>query len=326
MKIGFIDVDNYKNLDGCFPNIPLMKLAAWHIKQGDTVGWYDPMFGGHYDKVYMSKVFSFTEDYPFPINADVIEKGGSGYCISLIDGKEVFDKEKHKDLPQEIEHIYPYYELYGITDTAYGFTSRGCPRNCDFCIVSKKESRCSHKVADLKEFWNGQKYIELLDPNTLACAEWKDILQQLVDSKAWVNFNQGVDIRLMTKEKAEMFRQVKVKHVHFAFDKWEDREIVQPRLKEFAEITGWDRHKVTVYVLCGFKAKKVLQEDLDRILFIRNVCGFHPYVMLYDKEHLPRGHELKQLQRWVNNKFIFMRCATFEDYLKGNTQEGAAEQ
>ena len=92
MKIGLVDVDNYEKLNDCFPNIPLMKISAWHKKQGDSVEWHDPLFGGHYDKVYMSKVFSFTEDYPYCIDSDEIIKGGSGYCISLVDGKEVFDK------------------------------------------------------------------------------------------------------------------------------------------------------------------------------------------------------------------------------------------
>ena len=86
------------------------------------------LWGGYYDKVYASKVFSFTPEYEYPIYADEIEYGGSGYCISIgEDGKEHFDKSKDKELPWEIEHIMPDYGLYGITDTAYGFLSRGCP-------------------------------------------------------------------------------------------------------------------------------------------------------------------------------------------------------
>lgn len=137
----------------------------------------------------MSKVFSFTPDYPYYVNADEVIKGGSGYCISLVDGREIFDKSKDNELPAEIEHIYPDYGLYGIADTAYGFLSRGCPRGCDFCHVAAKEGRCSHKVADLSEFWHGQKNIVLCDPNLIACKEWKDLLQQLIDSGAKVNIN-----------------------------------------------------------------------------------------------------------------------------------------
>lgn len=156
-----------------------MKISAYHKKMGDSVDWYDAMFSGHMDKVYLSKVFSFTEDYIYPIDADVVERGGSGYCIHLVDGKEVFDQSKNKELPYEIEHIYPDYSLYpSLTkDTAFGFLSRGCPRGCDFCIVGKKEGRCARKVADLSEFWDGQKNIVLCDPNILACRDCEDLLQ-----------------------------------------------------------------------------------------------------------------------------------------------------
>lgn len=318
-KIGMIDVDNWQKLDDCFPNLVIMKLSAWHKSQGDVVEWYQPMFSGHCDKVYMSKVFSFSEDYPYSIDADEIEYGGSGYCISLANGKEVFDKSKDKELPYEIEHMMPDYSLYGITDTAYGFMSRGCPRGCDFCIVKDKEGRRSYKVADLSEFWNGQKNIELFDPNTLACKDWKDILQQLADSKACVNFNQGVDIRLMTEEKAEMIKKIKVKVIHFAWDRYEDKAIIQPRFEKWTGVFGksFNRSKVQCYVLCGFKEKRVLDEDIERIMWLRNECNISPYVMLYDKEHIPRGHELRKLQRWVNNRIIFWSCPTFEDYVKG---------
>ena len=317
MKIGMIDCDS-KNQKNPFPNLALMKLSAWHKKQGDTVEWYHPMFSGHMDKVYMSKVFSFTPDYQYFIDADEIFMGGSGYCIYLDEnGKEHFDKTKDIELPYEIEHIMPDYSLYGITDTAYGFMSRGCPRGCDFCHVKDKEGLRSRKVADLSEFWSGQKNIQLFDPNTLACKEWKSILQQLIDSKAYVDFNQGVDIRLMTEEKAHMLKQVKVKQIHFAWDRYEDKEIIQPKFKQFTDVFGksFNRAKTQCYVLCGFKEKKVLDEDIERIMWLRNECSISPYVMLYDKEHIPKGHELRKLQRWVNNRIIFWSCPTFEEYL-----------
>lgn len=315
MKIGLIDVDHVDNLKNCFPNLVLMKLAAWHKLKGDTVEWYDPMFSERMDKVYMSKVFSFSPDYEYYINADEIIQGGSGYNIQVINGKEVFNKSNDIWLPYEIEHIYPDYSMYGITDTAYGFMSRGCPRGCGFCVVGEKEGLRSYKVADLSEFWNGQKYIELLDPNTLACSEWENILQQLIDSGAWVNFNQGVDIRLMTKEKAEMMKNVKVKGVHFAWDRWQDKRLITRKLNEFKEITGWGRSKVSVYVLCNYDT--TMEQNLERINFLKSL-DFNPYVMLYNKESLPKGHELRKLQRYVNNKFVFWSCNSFEEYMKAN--------
>jgi len=308
-KIGLVDVDGHN-----FPNIPLMKISAWHKAQGDHVEWYEPMFSGHMDKVYMSKVFSFSPDFEFYIDADEVIKGGSGYCISLVNGKEVFDKSKDIELPYEIEHIYPDYSLYGITDTAYGFLSRGCPRGCSFCHVEAKEGRASRKVANLKEFWNGQKNIVLCDPNILACKQWKDLLQQLIDSKAWVDINQGLDIRLMTEEKAEMLKQIKMKQLHFAWDRYQDKETILPKFKMFKDIYGGNERSLIVYVLCNFDT--TLEQDLERIYTLREL-GYWAYVMLYNKEHIPRRHELRKLARWVNNRFIFAKCETFEDYLKG---------
>lgn len=312
MRIGLIDVDGHN-----YPNLPLMKISSWHKKRGDSVEWYSPMFSGHMDKVYMSKVFSFTPDYEWPIDADEVEKGGTGYCITLVDGKEIFDKSKHKDLPYEIEHIYPDYSLYPelTADTAYGFLSRGCPRGCSFCHVKDKEGQCAHKVADLSEFWNGQKNIVLCDPNILAVKEWKDLLQQLIDSKAKVDFNQGLDIRLMTEEKAKMLSQIPIKEIHFAWDRYEDREMIEPKFLTFRKQSKVRNKDLQVYVLCGDRSRDLLQEDIYRVQWLKD-NGYAPYVMLYDKEHLSKGCDLRKFQRYVNNRFIFWKCNTFDDYMK----------
>lgn len=293
-----------------------MKLSAWHKANGDTVEWYEPLFhsmGESFDRVYMSKVFSFSPDYQYCINAKEVVNGGSGYCISLKDGKEVFDKSKDIELPYEIEHIYPDYSLYNITDTAYGFLTRGCPRGCHFCHVACKEGLKSYKVADLSEFWRGQKNIVLCDPNILACKDSNDLLQQLIDSKAWIDINQGLDIRLMTEDRARLIKQMKIKELHFAWDRYEDKDIVVPKFKMFKEVTGIDIRKLIVFVLCGFDT--TIEQDLERIYTLRDL-GYWAYVMLYDKEHIPKGHKLRKMARWVNNRFIFAKCDKFEDYLR----------
>ena len=316
MKIGFIDCDK-KNKKNPFPNLALMKISAYHKSLGDKTEWYEPLISlEKYDKVYVSKVFSFSDDYEYPIYADEIEYGGSGFAIKMINGKEFYDKTKDKPLPYEIEHIYPDYSLYGITNTAYGFMTRGCPRGCEFCHVKAMQGGISHKVADLSEFWNGQNNIVLLDPNISACVEWKVVFQQLIDSKACVDFSQGLDIRLMTDEKIEMLSHIKNKGVHFAWDRYEDKNIILPRLEHFKAITKWDRRKIIVYCLVGDRERTVTNNDLERIMIMREM-GVYPYVMIYDKESLPKSHELKKLQRWVNNRFIWESTPTFKEYLSG---------
>lgn len=307
-RIGLIDVDSHN-----FPNIALMKISAYHKAQGDDVSWYDHIFGGHYDRVYMSKVFSFSEDYCFYINADEVVKGGSGYAIHTRGGREHYDCSLDTPLDAVMEHVYPDYSLYPemTRDTAYGFLTRGCPRGCDFCIVGKKEGRISRKVADLSEFWRGQKNIVLCDPNILACPDWKDLLMQLMDSGAYVDFNQGLDIRMMTEEKALMLDRIRIKEIHFAWDRYEDKDKVLPKLKLYAEVSKHtpNTHNAIVYTLVNFST--TLEQDLDRIYTLRDL-GYWPYVMIYDKEHCK--YQYKRLARWVNNRFIFAKCKRFEDY------------
>ena len=310
MRIGLVEVDGHN-----YPNIPLMKLSAWHKAHGDSVEWYQPLFSGHMDRVYMSKVFSFTPDYEWAVDADEVIKGGTGYAISNRGGREEYDKSKDKPLPDEVEHIYPDYTLYPkyTEDTAYGFLTRGCPRGCGFCHVGSKEGNCSYKVADLSEFWNGQKNIVLQDPNILACRDHLDLLQQLIDSKARVEFNQGIDIRLVTDENLKLLRQIKLDNIHFAYDRIQDKDIIEPRLRAFIEQTGFNRGKghTMCYILVNYDT--TLEQDIHRIQFCREL-NVSPYPMIYDKEHCDPIY--KKLQRWCNN-FIFWSCPTFEEYLKG---------
>lgn len=313
MRIGLIDVDGHN-----FPNLPLMKISAYHKSIGDSVEWYEPLIhslGEPLDKVYMSKVFSdeYTPDYPYYVNAKEIIKGGTGYSMKIVNDKEQFDTESHNNLPNEIEHIYPDYSLYPqyTKDTAYGFLTRGCCNNCSFCIVSKKEGICSHKVADLSEFWNGQKNIKLLDPNLLACKEHLDLLQQLVDSKAVVDFTQGLDARFLNEKNIELLKQIRIKMIHFAFDFMKfEKQIVKGLTLAKEQLNISDR-KAVVYMLTNYDT--TIEEDIYRINKIREL-GYMPDVRIYRKESLPKRHILRDLQRWCNNRFIFRSC-DFIDYV-----------
>lgn len=291
MKVGLRDVDGHH-----FPNLCLMKLSAYHKARGDMVEWHDGR--KHYDLVYMSRVFTdtYSRDYTGTVHADAVIRGGTGYGFG-------------NRLPDEVEHTCPDYGLYPqFAGTAYGFLSRGCPRGCGFCIVGEKEGRKSMAVADLQEFWQGQKEIKLLDANLLACPDWERLLLQLSGSGAYVDFTQGLDVRLITPEKVAALNRIKIRKLHFAWDDPEDD--LRPYFKRFAELTSVkDKRKKRVYVLTNYGSTQ--EQDLYRIYTLRDM-GYDPYVMVYEKPTAPR--KARELQRWVNNKRIFWSVPNFKDY------------
>jgi hypothetical protein len=305
MRIGLIDVDGHH-----FPNLALMRISAYHKAKGDTVEWWWSDFV-HYDIVYMSKVFSddYTPDVPEPLNADLVIKGGTGYCIRLEDGVEVFDKTKNVSLPNEVERCFPDYSLYPQYDFAVSMTSRGCPNACAFCHVVPKEGRCTVKVADVSDFWCGQKKIVVLDANLTACRAKRELFSQYLETGAEIDFSQGLDIKLLNDNDIRDINAMKIKNVHFA---WDDPK--KDLKAKFEDYTKKARHKPhgkygTVYCLTNFNS--TMEENLYRIYTLRDL-GYDPYVMVYDKPHAPR--EIRRLQRWVNNPKIFRTCKRFEDY------------
>lgn len=291
MRVGLIAVDGHH-----FPNLCLMKISAYHKARGDTVEWHDGR--KRYDIVYMSRVFTdtYSRDYAGAVHADRIIRGGTGYGLD-------------NELPHEVEHMRPDYDLYPeFVGTAYGFLTRGCPRGCGFCIVGEKEGRKTEAVADLSEFWDGEKEIKLLDANILACPDWERLLGQLADSGAMVDFTQGLDVRLVTPEKAAALNRVRTKMLHFAWDDPEDDLV--PYFKRFLELTSVkDYRKRRVYVLTNYGS--TLEQDLYRIYTLRDM-GYDPYVMVYEKPTAPP--EIRRLQRWVNNKWLFHAVPDFKDY------------
>lgn len=200
MNIGILAVDSN------YPNLALMKISNYHKLQEDLVEWYNPF--NHYDKVYMAKVFSFTEDYQQWItNADYIEKGGTGYDISKV-------------LPGKIDCMVPDYSLYNLDDkTAYGFLTRGCPNKCKWCIVPQKEGKIAPYI-DIEEIAvNNRKNIILMDNNVLASEYGLQQIEKIIRLKLRVDFNQGLDARLVTDEVARLLAKVKwIKRIRFGCD------------------------------------------------------------------------------------------------------------
>lgn len=309
MRIGLIDVDGHN-----FPNLALMRISAYHKARGDEVEWWwtDLI---HYDIVYMSKVFSdaYSKDVPEPMNADKVVKGGTGYAISLMGGVEVFDQSKHKNLPDEIEHMFPDYSIYPQFDFAVSMTSRGCPRGCSFCHVQAKEGCRSQKVADVKDFWNGQKEIRILDPNITACKDKRDLMKQYRETGAMLDFTQGLDIRCINDADIEDINHMRLRTLHFAWDNPTDN--LEVKFQNFANRFRRKSNIGMVYCLTNFESVSV-KEHIERALFriyrLREM-GFDPYCMIYNKPSAPQ--EIVDLQRWCNNKIIFKTCKRFEDYV-----------
>ena len=210
MKIGLIDVDGHasKKKWGAtiYPNLALCKISSYHKMNGDHVEWYDGLFGGEYDIVYMAKVFSFSKDYMGFVNAKKIVKGGTGYDV-------------HSELPNEIDDCQPDYTIYPNVpmDVSYGFLTRGCPNKCPWCVVPEKEGKI-RPYWDVDKVANGRKKIVLMDNNLLAAGDYAhEQLDKIIANGYHIDLNQANDARLVTDEFARQFARVKWIHGRIRF-------------------------------------------------------------------------------------------------------------
>lgn len=308
MRILLIDIDSHN-----FPNLVLMKLSSYYKSKNHEVLFMKlskddkkniingqiPFFENEYDVIFGACVFESNKEVAYVLSSFGVIVGGTGVTL-----------DKKGNLPKEIEKCYPDYSLYGneFDNTAYGFLTRGCIRNCPFCIVCKKEGMTSRKVSDLKDFWNGQKTIKLLDPNILACNQHMDLLKQLANSGAYVDFTQGLDARLVNNENIEILKKIKLKAFHFAWNNPRDKKIKENLLFIRRSFTLNPRF-FKVYVLTNYWSS--FDEDLERVYWLRD-NGLDPYVMIFDKPNAPKN--IRHLQRWVNNKIIFNTVKNFNDY------------
>lgn len=293
MKIGLIDVDGHN----AFPNLALMKLSAFHKQRGDSVEFANAMFQ-NYDKVYKSKVFTFTLDDNEIYNCEVI-KGGTGYI-----------KDYTTVLPDNIEHICPDYDLYNC-DTAYGFLTRGCINKCEWCIVPEKEGKIKAN-ADIEEFISNKKQAILLDNNVLASTHGLHQLEKIIRLGIRVDFNQGLDVRLAYSDKyiLDLLSKVKwIRQIRFACDTLSQLE---PLIKVTEELIkrGIKSYRIFVYVLI----KKDINDALKILNKLKEV-GIVPFAQPYrdfDNKITPTK-EQKNLARWCNHKAIF-NTIEFKDY------------
>jgi len=289
MKVLLIDADQTD-----FPNLALMKISAYHKRKGDNVkllGKGKPFQNP--DKVYISCVFPKNAPYARGIakmfNCPV-ELGGSG--ISL--------KTK---LPDEIEHILPDYSLYGI-QFSMGYTSRGCNRNCPWCIVPEKEGKIRNH-ASIDEFYVQRwKKLRLLDNNFLMSPRWYENLRELIARKIKVDFNQGLDIRLVDQEVAHLlakchFTDTKFKEprLRFSFDLPQIEHQVIKGIKHLLK-AGIKPQHLFFYVLTGYNT--TFEEDYHRVKLLIDM-GVLPFVMKYNERK--DDSKLNNLARWINKRY-----------------------
>ena len=290
MRVALVDVDGHSG----FPNLALMKISSYHKSLGDEVEWHDPIFGGHYDVCYKSKVFTFSTDYLYPLHADKVVKGGTGYDIKSV-------------LPPPIEVVKCLdYSIYPNVDYSIQFYSRGCIRACGFCLVNAKEGHI-HPVEPMDLNPKG-KWIEVLDNNFFANPEWRSAAEDLKKTGLPVKFH-GVDVRIMDEEQAWWLNNLRLKNgVHIAWD--------LPQIDLTDRLKAMTKHikpyKIVCYVLVGFNSTP--EQDLFRLRTLKEL-GILPFVQPYrdfENKRKPTKYE-KDLARWANRMWLF-NTQDFLDY------------
>lgn len=287
--LGLLDVDGHN-----FPNLALMKISSYYKSKGEQIEWAMPLMG-EYDKIFASKIFTFTPDFnPLEYKSSQIIKGGTGYDIK-------------KCLPNEIESVRtPDYSLYPNHQFSIQFYSRGCIRKCPFCLVREKEGYI-HPVEPMELNPKG-KWIEVLDNNFFANPEWKSSIEHLQKQRQPVKFH-GVDVRIMTEEQAYYLNRTRLKGgVHIAWD--------LPQLDltdKLREITKYIKpSKLVCYVLVGFNS--TIEQDYFRLRTLKDF-GILPFVQPYrdfTNRRKPTQYE-KDIARWANRMWLF-NTMDFKDY------------
>ena len=273
MKIGLIQ------LDGKIPNLALMKLSKFYKAKGDSVFLIDLSFLD-FDLYFGSKIFM----------------GGSGYNI----------KEK---LPNDIDILVPDYELYN-KDYSIGYTSRGCVKDCNFCIVREKEGNL--KEIDFKKDIKHIKYL-ILDNNFLANKNHIEKLKYFIDNNIKVSFTQGLDFDYVTDANALLLSIInsydhnfKYKRLYFAFDSIKKEDIVREKLEILLKYIK--PYKIMVYILVGFDSE--FKDDMKRFEILRSY-GVDPFIMIYNnRKDIPI---IRKFARWVNKR-VYKANNDFDQY------------
>ena len=280
MKVGLY------NLEPKYRNLALEKLRIYHTRAGDTVADCTPITAGDFEKVYCSSIFDFTgKDYVLP----GMITGGTGFDV-------------HSKLPDVVEAIRPRLN--------FGFTTRGCFRGCPFCVAWIKEGLEVRVIGDLYSLWDGQaRKVVILDNNILAIPEHFEVVcRQAQENNIQLDFNQGLDIRLMTEHLARVLAATKTRRIRFAFDDPALEGVIREKVAMLRTVPAFARRDFMFYVLMGFKGD--IDDDLHRLHVLKEL-GCRGYGMRHS--NMPKDRRRSEVMRWANLPWAFIKY-TFEEF------------
>ena len=300
MKIGLL------NEDGKFFNLALARLSAyWNAQPGCTAEEYDPF--EHYDRVYCSKIFTFTPSYQYFINADEVVKGGTGYRM-------------YDTLPEDIENTPPDLYLFGILNKnqSVGFLTRGCPNKCGFCVVPLKEGKIK-PYNTIEQVAQGRKQVTLFDNNILAAGDYAhEQLARIANMGVYVDFNQGLDARLMTEQFADELIKCKWKSmkgdkiIRFACDHESQIPFCDNAIKMLRD-RGY-KGLILIYTIIdndfygSFKRTQHFKDKKDNMINVQSQPYLDPNKTIHS---IPQWQ--KDMAHWTNKKQLFHSCE-FRDF------------
>lgn len=296
MKIGLHDAEMEHLKNKTFPNFALMKISAYHKSLGDNVEWWVPL--NTYDRVYSSKVFDYTPENPY-LPADTI-KGGTGYGLYNV-------------LPEEIDQMFPDYTIYTKCDYAIGFLTRGCPNNCEWCYVPKKEGniRPYAKWHDIVR--PDSKKLVLMDNNILASDYGISQLEELTHTDYQIDLNQGMDIRLLNDDVCRILAKLKwIRYIRFSCDTQSQLPYFE-KLVELFDKYGIAKSRVFVYMLI----RKDLREADERLHKLKSICkNFSIYAQAERNDR--KGIVPDKMQMEFTQRYVYGRCfkkETWSEYV-----------
>lgn len=299
MRVGLHDAEKAHFKHKTFPNYAIMKISAYHKAAGDTVEWWNPLY--QYDRVYSSKVFDFTPTDPY-LPEDTI-RGGTGYR----------DLPMDKKLPPEIDNMFPDYSIYPDCDYAIGYLTRGCIRQCRWCIVPQKEGR-------IKPYRHWRDIVRtdtdkliLMDNNILACEHGVKELISLIGSGYRIDLNQGMDARLVDDTIADILSRLKwIRFIRFSCDQKSQIEPIRHTIELLGKY-GVKPYRIFIYLLVTAD----IRDAVDRVEALKSYKGINLYAQAERNERLgimPNTAQFEFQQRYVYGGCY--RTETWEEYSK----------